>query len=119
MILVRQYRHATGKELLELPAGTREEGEDPIDTAKRELEEETGYRAARIRRLADFYTAPGFTDELMHLYEATGLTPGEQRLDEDEFIEVVHVHRDDALEMIRDGRIEDAKTIIGLLMAFK
>ena len=55
----------------------------------------------------------------MHLYEATGLTPGEQRLDEDEFIEVVHVHRDDALEMIRDGRIEDAKTIIGLLMAFK
>ena len=119
VILVRQYRHATGKELLELPAGTREEGEDPIETAKRELEEETGYRAARIRRLADFYTAPGFTDELMHLYEATGLTPGEQRLDEGEFIEVVHVHRDDALEMIRDGRIEDAKTIVGLLMAFK
>ncbi len=119
VILVRQYRHATGKELLELPAGTREEGEDPIDTAKRELEEETGYRAARIRPVADFYTAPGFTDELMHLYEATGLTPGEQRLDEGEFIEVVYVHRDDALEMIRDGRIEDAKTIVGLLMAFK
>lgn len=119
VILVRQYRHATGEELLELPAGTREEGENPIDTAKRELEEETGYAAARIRLLADFYTAPGFTDELMHLYEATGLTLGEQRLDQDEFIEVVHVRRDDALEMIRDGRVKDAKTIVGLLMAFK
>jgi ADP-ribose pyrophosphatase len=119
VVLVRQYRHATGEELLELPAGTREEGEDPIVTAGRELEEETGYRAGKIRPLTSFYTAPGFTDELMYLFEATELTLSEQRLDEDEFIDVVPVSRDDALAMIEDGRIKDAKTIVGLLMVFK
>ncbi len=119
VILVRQYRHAAGEELLELPAGTREEGEDPIVTAKRELEEETGYRAARLRELSSFYTAPGFTDERMHLFEATGLVPRAQRLEDDEFISVIRARRDDALAMITDGRIRDAKTIVGLLTVFR
>ncbi len=119
VILVRQYRHAAGEELLELPAGTREEGEDPIVTAKRELEEETGFRAARIRELSNFYTAPGFSDECMRLFEATDLVPSAQRLDDDEFIEVIRARRDDALAMIADGRIRDAKTIVGLLTVFR
>ena len=118
VILARQYRHATGEDLLEIPAGTREEGEDPIETAKRELQEETGYTTNNIRQLAAFYTAPGFTNEMMFLFEATQLTSGKQQLEEDEFIDVVRVHRDDALAMIRDGRIKDAKTIVGLLMVF-
>ena len=116
VILGRQYRHATGEDLLEIPAGTREEGEGPMETAKRELVEETGYTTNNIRQLAAFYTAPGFTNELMFLFEANELTLGNQQLDEDEFIDVVRVHCDDALAMIHDGRIKDAKTIIGLLM---
>jgi ADP-ribose pyrophosphatase len=119
VILAKQYRHAPGEDLLELPAGGLEDGEAPIDTARRELEEETGYTTNNIRQIASFYTAPGFTDELMFLFEATDLTPGEQQLDEDEFIEIFRVHRDDALAMIGDGRIKDAKTIVGLLMVFQ
>jgi ADP-ribose pyrophosphatase len=118
VILIRQYRHATGEELLELPAGTREEGEEPVNTAWRELEEETGYLAGSMRQLSSFYTAPGFTDELMFVFEAGELTFKAQQLEDDEFIEVIRVHRDEALEMIRDGRIRDAKTMVGLLMVF-
>jgi ADP-ribose pyrophosphatase len=119
VLLIRQYRHATGEELIELPAGTREPGEEPIATARRELEEETGWVAGRIEPLAEFYTAPGFTDERMFLFDASELTEKEQQLEADEFITVVRVHRDDALAMIRDGRIADAKTIVGLLMVFR
>ena len=116
IVLIRQYRHATGQELLELPAGTLEEGEDPIDTARRELEEETGYRAGRIEHRATYYTTPGFTNELMYLYEASDLEPREQRLEDDEAIEVVPTPWEDALRMVHDGRIRDAKTLVGLLM---
>jgi ADP-ribose pyrophosphatase len=119
VILIRQYRHSTGEELIELPAGTKEDGEDPAVTAARELTEETGYTAARMNPVAEFYTAPGFTNELMHIFEATGLTPGAQNLEDDEFIEVLRVGRDDALRMVDDGRIRDAKTIAGLLMVFR
>lgn len=115
VILIRQYRHPTGEELIEIPAGTLEEGEDPIDTARRELEEETGYRPARIELRATYYTTPGFSDELMYLYEASDLTLVQQNLDEDETIEVVLTHREEALRMIQEGRIRDAKTLIGLL----
>ena len=115
VILIRQYRHPAGEELIEIPAGTLEEGEDPIDTARRELEEETGYRSARIELRATYYTTPGFSDELMYLYEASDLTLARQNLDEDETIEVVLTHREEALRMIREGRIRDAKTLIGLL----
>ena len=117
VVLIRQYRHATGEALLELPAGTRDQpGEAPLDTAARELLEETGYRAERLVHLSDFYTAPGFCNELMSLYLATGLTLGDQRLMDDEAIAVEALPLPDALALIAAGTIRDAKTIIGLLL---
>jgi len=118
VLLVRQYRHATGGELLEIPAGGLDPGEDPRDAARRELEEETGYRAANIVQRAAFWTTPGFTTEYMWLYEATDLTRTQINPDEDEVIEVDVVKVEDALRMIDDGRIQDAKTILGLLRVF-
>ena len=118
VLLVRQYRHATGGELLEIPAGGLDPGEDPLDAARRELEEETGYRAANIVQRAAFWTTPGFTTEYMWLYEATDLTRTQINPDEDEVIEVDVVKVEDALRMIDDGRIQDAKTILGLLRIF-
>ena len=115
VILIRQYRHATGRELLELPAGTLHDGEDPRECAIRELEEETGYRAATVIERARFWTTPGFTTEFMHLYEATGLTKTEVHPDDDEVIAVEIVRRTEALQMIEDGRIQDAKSMLGLL----
>lgn len=116
ILLIRQFRHATGEELLELPAGTLETGEDSIDTARRELEEETGYRAGLIEHLATYYTTPGFSNELMFLYEASDLELREQHLEDDEAIEVVPTPWEEALCMVHDGRIRDAKTLVGLLM---
>jgi ADP-ribose diphosphatase len=118
VLLVRQYRHATGGELLEIPAGGLDPGEDPLDAARRELEEETGYHAANVIPRASFWTTPGFTTEYMWLFEATGLTRTQIHPDEDEVIEVDVVKVDDALRMIDDGRIQDAKTILGLLRVF-
>lgn len=118
VLLVRQYRHSTGGELLEIPAGGLDPGEDPLDAARRELEEETGYLAANIIPRGGFWTTPGFTTEYMWLYEATGLTRTQINPDEDEVIEVDVVKIEDALRMIDDGRIQDAKTILGLLRVF-
>ena len=118
VVLVRQYRHAVGKELLELPAGGIETGEDPEAAAVRELEEETGYRAGRIVERVRFWTTPGFTSELMYLYEADQLVRTAIHPDEDEAIETEIVHRDEAFAMIDDGRIQDAKSIVGLLRVF-
>jgi ADP-ribose pyrophosphatase len=115
VILIRQYRYATRRELVELPAGTLHEGEDPRECAFRELEEETGYRAANMRERARFWTTPGFTSEFMYLYEATDLIKTQINPDDDEVIEVDIVGRKEALQMIDDGRIQDAKSIIGLL----
>jgi ADP-ribose pyrophosphatase len=114
--LVRQYRSAIGQFLLELPAGTLEPGEAPDQAAPRELAEETGDRAAHWRRLAGFFTVPGICDEYLHLYLATGLTPGQTNQEVDEFIEVLTLPLDEALAMVHAGEIRDAKTIIGLLM---
>jgi ADP-ribose pyrophosphatase len=119
VILIRQYRHATGKVLIEIPAGTLHAGEDPMGCAIRELEEETGYRAAKMVERAKFWTTPGFTTEFMYLYEATELRKTKINLDEDEAIDVDIVRRSEALQMIDDGRIQDAKTILGLLRIFK
>ena len=119
VILIRQYRHAAGRELLEIPAGTLHEGEDPLKCAFRELEEETGYRAAQMTERARFWTTPGFTTEFMYLYEATDLTKTQTNLDEDEVIEVDIVQRAEALELIDNGRIQDAKSILGLLRILK
>ncbi len=111
VVMIRNYRFAVGAELLELPAGTLEPPEPPVECAARELEEETGYKAAHFERLCEFYTTPGFTDERMHVFVATGLTPAKQRLEATEQIRVEIVPLRDALEATTDGRIVDAKTI--------
>ncbi len=115
--LVRQYRSAAGEFLLELPAGTLEPGESPDAAAPRELAEETGDRATHWERLAGFYTVPGICDEYLHLFLATGLTPGEPNREVDEFMDVVTMPLEEALAMVRTGAIHDAKTMIGLLLA--
>lgn len=114
LALVRQWRHATGGVLLEIPAGTLEPGEPPSDTARRELAEEAGLAAATWVEGPRFYTAPGFCTELMHLYLATDLREASADGDEDEEIEVEWMTLDAALDAIDDGRIADAKTIAGL-----
>ena len=119
VILIRQYRHATGRELLEIPAGTLHEGEDPRECAIRELEEEAGYLASTMTERCRFWTTPGFTNEFMYLYEATGLTKTQIHPDDDEVIEVDLVSRTEALQMVDDGRIQDAKSILGLLRVLK
>ena len=118
VILVRQYRHAAGRELLELPAGGLHDAEDPLEAARRELEEETGYRADSLTERARFWTTPGFTTELMYLFEASDLVKTKTNPDEDEVIEVAIVRFEEALRMIEDGRIQDAKSILGLLRVF-
>jgi ADP-ribose pyrophosphatase len=115
--LVRQYRHPAVKYLLELPAGTLEENENPEAGAARELEEELGVVAGRMEKLSEFFVSPGFCEEKMWLYLATDLSETKQRLEDDELIEVVRLPIDRALQMITDGEIEDAKTIIGLILA--
>jgi ADP-ribose pyrophosphatase len=116
LILIRQYRLPAGKVLYELPAGTLLVGEKPEICAGRELAEETGYRARTMIKLLQCYLAPGYSTELMHFYLATDLDPGEQQLDEDEVIQVCSTSLQRALEMIRSNEIEDAKTIIGILL---
>ena len=115
--MVRQYRHPAVKYLLELPAGTLNENERPEEGAARELEEELGVVAGSLEQLSEFFVSPGFCEEKMWLYLATDLTETAQRLEDDELLEVVRVPVDRALQMITDGEIEDAKTIIGLMMA--
>ena len=115
ILLIKQYRHVVGDTIYELPAGTLEAGESPEVCAARELEEETGYRARRLVRLTTFYTSPGFVREVMHLFEATGLEHVGSRPEADERIEVCQVSRQEALSMVRDGRIVDAKTLVGIL----
>ena len=114
--LVRQYRHAAGTHLLEIPAGTREDGEPPEVCARREVEEEIGYTAGTLALISAFYPTPGFVAEKMWLYLATDLRPAAQRLDEDEIVEVVRVPLRRALTMIGTGEIQDAKTIIALAL---
>lgn len=113
--LVRQYRHAAGKYLLEICAGTLNEGEDPEIGARRELEEEIGVTAGKIEKLCEFYVSPGFLTEKMHLYLATELTKTEQNLEADEILTVERQSLADLVKMVNGGEIEDAKTIIGIL----
>ncbi len=114
VILIRQFRHAAGGFIYEIPAGKLHGGEDPRDCASRELEEEVGYRAADLELLSSIWTAPGFADEVIHVYKATGLTKGRQQLDRDEVLEVVEMPLARAIGIIEDGTIRDAKTIVGL-----
>ena len=115
--LVRQYRHPAVRYLLEVPAGTLNHGEAPEEGAARELEEELGYVAGCLEKLSEFFVSPGFCEEKMWIFLATDLRETKQRLEADEVIEVRRCSIQAALEMINDGEIEDAKTIIGLLLA--
>ena len=118
VVLVRQYRHAVGRVLLEIPAGTLDQpGESEEGAVARELEEETGYRAARLTPLTTFYTAPGFCTERLTVYLATGLTRGEQNPAHDEAITVELVALDDIPTLLARGELGDAKTLVGLLAA--
>ena len=115
VLMVRQFRLAAGKVLLEVPAGTLEEGEAPEECAARELEEETGFRAGDLRPLFAFYVAPGYTTEKIHAYLATGLTPAHAHTDADENVEVVPIPLTELKRMILAGEMEDAKSIASLL----
>jgi ADP-ribose pyrophosphatase len=115
ILLIRQYRHAAGKVLVELPAGRLEPGEKAIPGAKRELIEETGYRAKRWSRLVSYYASPGFLSEAMHILLAEDLTLGEAHPEEDEKIEIHMTPLSEVLRMIQAGEIEDGKTLIGVL----
>ena len=115
LLLLRQFRYAAQGDLWEIPAGTLEQNEAPLTCAKRELEEETGFKAKRWKFLTRFFPAPGISNELMTLYKAQNLTPGRKNLDHDEWIEheIVSVVR--AKRMILQGKIRDAKSIVGIL----
>lgn len=119
VLLIRQYRQAVGEELLEIPAGTLEPGESPDSCAHRELEEETGYRAGQMRPLFSQYLAPGYSQEVLHVYLAESLQPTHQQLDEDELTELVPTPLDHVADMILQGTIKDSKTIAGLLMTLR
>ncbi len=115
VLLLRQFRYAAGGTLWEIPAGVLEPGEAPLACARRELSEETGATADTIEHLTTFFTTPGFTDEQIHLFVATGIRVGEPDHEHDEFIEVRAVPLSVALSMIRDGEIVDGKSIVALL----
>ena len=115
VVLVRQYRYPVGQVTLELPAGKLGEGEDPLACVARELAEETGYTATRFTPLLDYWPTPAFANEVLHLYVADGLQPGDVHPDEDEFIEKVELPLEEALDLARRGYIKDSKTLVGLL----
>jgi ADP-ribose pyrophosphatase len=114
VVLIRQFRHAAGGFIYEIPAGKLAPGEDPLHCASRELEEEVGYRASTFELLSSIFTAPGFADEVIHVYKATGLTKGRQHLDRDEVLDVIEMPLSEAITKIEDGTIRDGKTIVGL-----
>ena len=115
VLLVRQFRHAAGQDLLELPAGGIVPGETPEMTARREMQEETGYVPGDLERLGGFYSAPGYASEYLHLFLATGLTPSRLIADDTDEIKLIKSSLNEARELIRTGEIQDAKTIAGLL----
>ena len=117
--LIRQFRYPLARHFIELPAGKIDPGEDPFDTAKRELREECGYVATEWRHLTTLHPGIGYSNERIELYLARGITQVERQLDDDEFLETVLVPVTEAMEWIRDGRITEAKAVTGLLWAEK
>jgi ADP-ribose pyrophosphatase len=116
VILVKQYRHAVGGYIWEIPAGTLEPDEDAMTCAQRELIEEIGYEAGQLEKITEILPAPGYTDERIQIFLATGLSSAQQRLEDDEVLDVESVPLENAVEMIRSGGIQDAKSIVGLLL---
>ncbi len=113
--LVRQYRYALGKELIEIPAGKLEKGEEPLLAAKRELTEETGVIAQEYKQLGKIVPTCGYCDEIIYIYAAKNLQQTQQNTDEDEFVSVFTVHIDEAVQMVMQGEIEDSKTVAAIL----
>ncbi|MFQ5543839.1 MAG: NUDIX hydrolase [Nitrospiria bacterium] len=118
VVLIHQYRHAAGGYLYEIPAGKLDKGESPEVCAIREVAEEVGYHVGNLEKLTAIFTVPGFCDEVIHLYLGTDLTPCSQRLDEDEVIEIVEMPFDEAIDKIKDQTLRDAKSIVGLQLAY-
>ncbi|MDR3349280.1 MAG: NUDIX hydrolase [Acidaminococcales bacterium] len=116
IVLVRQYRYPVGRVLYELPAGKLDAGEDPLGCARRELAEETGFTAGKWRKLSSIVTAPGFCDEVIHIFRADDLAAGRQRPDEDEFVETVFLSTAEIGNLVKTGAICDAKTLAGLFL---
>ena len=115
--MVRQYRRPFDESVLEVPAGKLEYGEDPLSCGIRELGEEAGVHAENMQHIGDYYVSPGFCQEVIHLYLATGLSPVRQHLDEDEFLDVLMYDLDDLAEMVMKNEIHDSKTAIAILKA--
>lgn len=116
LVLVKQFRYAVGKTTLEIPAGTLKKNENPLFCAKRELKEETGYTSGKIRKILSFYTTPGFSNEILHIYLAEDLKAGKKELEWDENVKTEYVSLTKALKMIKCGLVRDGKTIIAILM---
>ncbi|MCI7301706.1 MAG: NUDIX hydrolase [Clostridiales Family XIII bacterium] len=118
LVMVKQFRYPTGKVILEIPAGKIDQGEaDPLLTAKRELKEETGYTAQNLHYLGKLNPSVAYTEEVIHLYAATGLTPGETSFDDDEALDIVEYDFQEAYQMAASGKLVDAKTIAAIFMA--
>jgi ADP-ribose pyrophosphatase len=115
VLLIRQFRHAAERYVWEIPAGRLEPGEAPETCARRELEEEAGVTAGELRRLTTIYTTPGFTDERIHLFLASGLGEGTERREADEFLEVHRMPWSRVLRLIEQGEVEDSKTLVALM----
>jgi ADP-ribose pyrophosphatase len=117
ILLIRQYRHAAGGFIWEIPAGTLNPGEPPLECAKRELVEETGFSAGKFRKLGEITPVPGYSTERIHLFLATDLRPATQKLDKDELLDVHRVGIESAFERVMNGEIQDGKTICALFLA--
>lgn len=116
LVMVRQYRKPADKVMLEVPAGKIDPGEKPLEAAVRELKEETGYTAEKVEFLTQFYPSVGYSEEVLYLYLCTGLTPGETNFDENEAIDIEEVELDRLFKMAMSGEIDDAKTLIAIMM---
>lgn len=117
IVMVKQYRYSIGETTLEIPAGKLDPGEDIETCARRELKEETGYECSHLMELLPYVSSPGFTDEIIHIYLAWGLTPGQAGGDDDEFIETEHVKLMELIDRILSGQIRDGKSVAGILAA--